>query len=492
MISLQEYGRFIRKQLEAGRAEASGRFEVSPEPGCCFKAVISACSPPHHALPGRAEGDVYLVFPAVPREVAAGHPLFINLCSYSKMGAPRTADGRAVLERRLPPASWPLPDLLSLEIPLNTGSVRPIKGTGARGSGGGRYPASNTEAPPALTLAPVSHAPPVACAARSEWAVDVLVHAWVVELVQRHATFRPHFVSFLESCLASELGITLRAAAAAPSGSAAELLASIPYAGGSVDPSTKREGPARFLVSVRKDVADAEERRRKADPRVVVATVMESPSTLLRAAGGDGGGTADAARPAAVATAPATIALPPRAQQAVAQAGNGRPVAPTQASAAPSRPLVQELPPDGGGSRELPLTLGARLVCAWAEVSLCPVPAPTGADLTRPLEATAGSPRLLLRVSFRRDAVDTAALAMDDLVVEVSDRLVQVSIAPGRLLSCRGPDDAEPVASTGRASAPTTTLAGRLPVLIAPEALEARFSRKACELRFFFEEASSC
>lgn len=117
--------------------EKTGRRTVTPDAGACFKTTILRARPVKRDGVGDVRGSEIFPFPVLPDDVASGQPLYVNLCSHSKLAVPKMPDGKSVLEAKGPrggkrePADWSLADLLMLEIPLSVGNVRPVKGTGA-------------------------------------------------------------------------------------------------------------------------------------------------------------------------------------------------------------------------------------------------------------------------------------------------------------------------------------------------------------------------
>lgn len=134
----EAYARYIRQNYEEGMAEKTGREQVTPDPGLCFKANVSAFVPierPDDSFGIEANGRIHL-FPTVPEDVKPGQTLYVNLCTHARMGPPKTLEGKAVTEPLAPGAApkkygaWKIEELGNLEIPMAIGSVRPVRGTG--------------------------------------------------------------------------------------------------------------------------------------------------------------------------------------------------------------------------------------------------------------------------------------------------------------------------------------------------------------------------
>lgn len=315
------YKEYIRGQMEADLANRTGRRIIMPTPAYCVKAVIAAVTPAGTAtaaVKAAAAAGVQLP-PRKPlhADVKPTQPLFVNVCSHDAVAAPTGPTGSSVLDGEKgrkaggpPPKDLPLDQLLNLQVPIIVGVVRPIRGTGACVLlPAGRVGASNAQCRPSS-----------ACAARTEWAVDVLVHPWVVRAATRQPAFASEFSAFAARCAADELGVEF-------AGDGPARVDKFDYAGGNPKvggggggSGGRAEEPVGFDVTAHLASASA-------------ATAVSSSS-------------AAAARPAPVAP-PLAPAPAPAPTPAILELGPGRGSSVAAAAAAGLFPV----PPGGGGSR---------------------------------------------------------------------------------------------------------------------------------------------
>ncbi len=125
---MQAYSKFIRQQFITAEAEKSGRRAVMPEVGVCISSVVGFIN---RRAP-RTAAHTREARPELPKEMAAGHRLHVNIVSHEVIQAPTLPDGMSAVDaEKAAKTSLELEKLLSLNIPLALGNPRPVKGSGA-------------------------------------------------------------------------------------------------------------------------------------------------------------------------------------------------------------------------------------------------------------------------------------------------------------------------------------------------------------------------
>jgi hypothetical protein len=427
---------------------------VTPAAGLCMRATVASRRPPRASdgviRPAAADKDHV---PETPREITAGHTLFLNICTHAntkppslppaKAGArPQTVEEAEKLRKGAPLSTE---ELLTLDIPLVSGSVRRIP------------------------------------RAQAAWAFDYVVHPSVVRSAQRDATFKAALLKFFQDLLEEAAGLLVVPGSVAwerapgggagathyvggvkPAGGGPEVPVPCPVGqgtGGSGGGGIGRGGMGGDDVDVRRALgltgaAGKSGKGGAGAPASAASAALASPSSLLRAldsssslggAAGDGGAGGGLVReldglrltggaitePGSDAAAGASSAAAPGASE---EAASAEQFASYFASLLPEKVLVHE---------------GA---CRFS----CDV---------------GGAGEVVARLQFDPVAVDVANLQLAD---------AELDVAPDRV-SLRLPRALLP-RYTGLAIPLVTVVHQALPVKVDPDSAKAKFSRKAASL----------
>ena len=306
---------------------------------------------------------------------------------------------------------------------------------------------------------------PCPLAARTEWAVDVLVHKWVVTQVDNNDDFFPHFIEFVVSAVAEETGVTV-AAAGATKATDTDYTGGVPKGSG---------GSTAGIVEVGG-------RRSEAPLKFDLGPQRGAPTAGSSSGGGRGGGGGGGKGGGAAAATAAGRGgdKPPAAKAAAASSKPAGGAAAVAAKAAAAAPSTAPLASPADLLRSLDAAKAAPPAPAVVEPAAGAAPPRAGGGLIREVASTAAEVAdhvlepgadgvLTLRFTFKAGGVDTANLRMAQLVLDVAADAVTLQAAHGALVGA---------AADGGVDGTGVTLRVALPHAVDPAAVTAKLSRK--------------
>jgi hypothetical protein len=329
--------------------------------------------------------------------------------------------------------------------------------------------------------------PPFYYAARTEWAVDVLVHPWVMRACDRHPSFAMEFSAFVAQCAPEELGLTLQRrmpGAGAGGLETVERLTHVEYVGGNPAPGGKggAEVPADFDVTAYMRQANGGGQQTVSAPKAA-PTIVEV---------GGAAAAAPHAAPASAAPAPAPQDL--KLLGDLKLPGQPRPGGGSGSAAAAASAVKTPAPADllreirwkesGSGKRSTPVIQAARPEgeASIAEAAASPKaeqpPGPSAAVAAPAVAGIKASPVQSVRVVQGSDGAVTATVEFDPDVVDVTAlrmKYVELDIEPDALVLVVLPAALQIRTAASAAVDPVVRV--RLPCYVDAETAEASYSR---------------
>lgn len=179
----------MKEEDEKARRSSGAMKEVKPVAGVCLLAFCKSRRPPRDSEILRPTH--FGIRPEAPPELVINDAIYVNICTHERVTPPidlnddKTRNGKTVIEvEKIIKRVFTTQELMNLEIPLGVDDIR-------------RLPRNLTM--PGRDINEVKSTP--------IWAVDCLVHSWVLLTAARDKDFKRVFADFILSSVGSELGI---------------------------------------------------------------------------------------------------------------------------------------------------------------------------------------------------------------------------------------------------------------------------------------------
>lgn len=179
----------IKEEEDKSRRVSGPVKEIKPTAGVCILAFCKSRRPPR-------DSDIlrptqFAVRPEAPPELVANDAIYVNVCTHERVTPPvdlnddKVRKGKNVLEvEKMIKRSFTTHELMNLEIPLGVDDIRRLPRNL-------QIPGNDANE---IKTTPI-------------WAVDCIVHTWVLLTASRDKDFKRVFADFILSSVGAELGV---------------------------------------------------------------------------------------------------------------------------------------------------------------------------------------------------------------------------------------------------------------------------------------------